>query len=128
MTETDQALYAFFSSFGLPAYGEGAVPDRDDQNNEIKPPYITVQQISPSWRASVPFYARLWYRDGSNAAINAKADEIAAAIGEGVNIPTPHGSVYINQGDNFAQHQASPGDTRLKCVYLSMILNNNTPR
>lgn len=122
MTECVQALYTFFSSFGLPAYGEGEVPTYDAQKREVKPPYITVQQISPSWRASVPFYARVWYRDSSNTAIDAKVDEIAEAIGEGVSIPTPGGAIYISQNDNFAQHQSSPGDPRLKCVYLSMIL------
>ena len=101
---------------GLPAYAEDGV------DAAAALPYITVQLISPIWRATTTFYARIWYRSRSTVEINAKADEIGAAIGEGVSIPTARGAVIITKADNFAQHMRFEGDEALKCVYLSMYL------
>lgn len=125
--ECIEALYTFFSSFGLPAYEEGRVPEYGPDGAKIAPPYITVQLIAPAPGEQAPFYARVWYRDRSNTAINAKVDEIAAALAAGAAIPTAHGAVYIYAGDNFDQRQAQPGDITLKCAYLSMSVQNNTP-
>ena len=124
--ECMSALYAFFSGFGIPAYGEGEVPLYDESGREIRPPYITVQLIAPDWRGARPFYARLWYRSRTYAEINAKADEIAEAIGEGASVTTAHGCVVINRDDNFLQYQPQAGDETLKCAYLSMVLQNCT--
>ena len=126
--ECIDALYRFFSGFGIPAYPEDNVPIRDPTTGEkTGPPYVTVQMIAPNWRGSVPFYARLWYRSDTYDDICAKADEIAGAIGEGVSLPTAHGAVIIGMEDNFCQFQPYAGDTALKCAYLSMNLQNNTP-
>lgn len=126
MTNTMEALSAFFSTFGIPAYAEGDVPDRGPDGAKVKPPYITVQPVEPHWRASVPFYARVWYRSNSYAAINATVDAIREAIGEGVSLPTPTGAVYVYPGDTFAQYQAQAGDPTLKCAYLQMQLMAHT--
>jgi len=126
MTNTMKALYGFFGSFGIPAYAENDVPDTvpDGAADKVKPtpPYITVQLVSPNWRAAVPIFARVWYRSDGYEAINAKVDAIADAIGEGVGIPTPTGAVYLYKGDTFAQYQDMAGDPTLKCAYLSMTM------
>ena len=122
------ALERFFSGFSIPAYPEDNVPIRDPATGEkTAPPYLTVQLNAPSWHGAAPFYARLWYRSDSYEEICAKVDEIAAAIGEGVSLPTRHGAVYVYKDDNFCQFQPYPGDTTLKCAYLSMTMQNNTP-
>lgn len=128
VTACVKALYSFFGGFGLPAYAEEAVPDRDPvTGREVRPPYITVQLAAPDWRGSAPFYARIWYRSHTYAGIDAKADEIGEAIGEGVSVPAEGGgAVYIHKDDKFAQHQPFPEDPTLKCVYLSMTLMNHT--
>ena len=120
MTETMKALYRFFSGFGMDAWPENNVP------SDARPPYITVQRVRPAWRATVPLYARVWYRSNSYEAIDAKIDEIEEAIGEGVSIPTEHGAVYLFKEDNFAQFQDFDGDPTLKCAYLSMALQAPT--
>ena len=126
MTYTAKALNLFFSRFGLPAFTENNVPEElEDANGvlqKVQPPYITYQQIEPSWRSAVPMYARVWYRGSNNVALDAKVDEIAAAIGEGVGIATPGGLIYLNRGDTFAQYQEFAGDPTLKCAYLSLTL------
>ena len=126
--ECIDALYRFFSGFSIPAYPEDNVPIRDPATGEkVPPPYVTVQLVAPDWRETVPFYARLWYRGDTYDDICAKVDAIGAAIGEGVSIPTEHGSVYINREGQFCQFQPYAGDTTLKCAYLSMAIQNNTP-
>lgn len=120
MTNTAKAIYSFFSGFGLPAYAESNVPD------EATLPYITYQQINPSWSSGAPFYARVWYRSESFVDINATVDAIEDAIGEGISLTTQTGAVYINKGDPFCQYQDMAGDTTLKCAYLSMIIQAHT--
>lgn len=126
MSETVKALYRFFGGFGLPVYAEDSVPNRDESGAKIKPPYITVQLVVPSWADAAPFYAHVWYRDAGFEAIDAKVDEIGAAIGEGVSLPTDSGAVYVFKGDPFAQYRPMSGDPALKCVYLNMSIMSHT--
>ena len=120
------AVERFFSGFGLPVYPEDNVPDRDTEGEPIRPPYLTVQLVTPTWRGKTPFFARLWYRATDYEAIAAKADEIEAAIGEGASVSTGNGAVYIYAEDPFCQFQPFPGDPTLKSAYLSMSLINLT--
>ena len=112
MTNTAIALYGFFSSFNLDAYVEYSVPD------DAHLPYITYQVLEPGWNDNGTIYARIWYRSTSYVAINAKVDEIRAAIGEGISLPTGNGAVYLTQGTPFAQNMPMEGDNTLKVVYL----------
>lgn len=116
MTETAEALYAFFGRFGWPVYPEDGVP------GAAQPPYITVRLLRPDWRSTATFYARVWDRAASQAGALQKADEIGAAIGEGVSVATEHGCVVIGKGATFAQVMPKPGDAALHCVYLDMTL------
>ena len=117
MTNTAIALYRFFSSFGLPAFPEYSVP------NEAQLPYITYQLIEPDWDDGGTFYARVWYRSTSYTAINAKVDQIRAAISEGKSIPTDGGAVYLNKGTPFVQYMPMEGDDTLKVAYLNFIIH-----
>ena len=117
MTEVDNALYRFFLRFGIPVYKE------DDAPSTASPPYITVKTATPTWDASAPIYARVWYRGATYLPINAKVDEIAAAIGHaGVSIPTETGCVWLYRANPFAQTQHMAGDPALQCVYLNMLI------
>lgn len=130
MTNTAQALYRFFSGFGLSAFTEYDVPDEFPDGNgvmqKVVPPYITYQLIEPDWRDAGQMYARVWYRDTSYAAINAKVDQIRAAIGEGLNLPTADGAVYLSKGTPFAQNMGMEGDDTLKVVYLNLSIQATT--
>ena len=130
MTQLQQALDAFFRGFGLPAYVEDEVPayDYDDEGArfEVKPPYITYQATAPDWKDGAPLYARVWYRDAGNEALNAKVDEIEAAIGEGASLPTESGCVYLFKGNPFVQRQRFQYDQTLKCAYLSFMMLAHT--
>lgn len=119
MKNTAKALYNFFSSFGLEAYVEYS-PDKDAQL-----PYITYQLVEPDWRDNATLYARVWYRSTSYVEINTKVDQIRAAIGEGLSLPTEDGAVYLTKGTPFAQNMPMEGDSTLKVVYL--LFNIQTP-
>ena len=120
MTQTAQALYAFFSSFSIPAYSENTEPDN------AAPPYITYELVEPEWRENMSFHATLWYRDTSFAAISAKVDQIRDALGEGISIKTQSGAVYLWRDTHFAQIESMDGDPTLKRGYLSLIMQANT--
>lgn len=123
MTSTATALNEFFSGFGLLAFPEYYVPEQyPDEHGDMQPvtlPYITYQVIEPDWRDSGSFYARVWYRSTSYAAINAKVDQISAAIGEGISLRTDSGAVYLTKGTPFMQYMPMEGDDTLKVAYLS---------
>lgn len=124
MTNTATVLYQFFSSFGLPAFPEHDVPrtyhDGQGAKHQVKPPYITYQVIEPDWRDSGVFYAMIWYRSDSYEAIHAKADQIKAAIGEGISLRTSDGgAVYLSKGTPFAQDMPMERDDTLIRVYLN---------
>lgn len=126
MTNTAKALDQFFNSFGIPAFVEYSVPETitiDGNKVRVKPPYITYQQIEPAIGESASMYARVWYRSIGFEAINAKTDEIGAAIGAGVSIPTDNGCVWLYKDRNWAQNQSTEGDDTLKVKYLSLIIN-----
>lgn len=117
MTNVAAALHAFFGGFGIPDYVEDTVPD------DATYPYITHQVVQPDWRDAGTLYARVWYRSLSIGGLCAKVDEIAAAVGEGVSIPTDGGAVYLNKGYPFVQYMPMAGDDMLKVAYLNFIIN-----
>lgn len=123
MTNTAKALYEFFSSFGIPAFVEDAVPD------DARLPYITYQEREPEWRDPVSLYARVYYRSTSYVPINAKVDQIKAAFFQGgsdncISIPTQDGAIYLS--DFSAENMPMDGDETLKCKYLTMTLTGHT--
>lgn len=115
MTNTAKALYGFFGSFDLSAYEVNSVPD------DAQLPYITYQLREPNWRDSGQLYAEIWYRSTSMRDIDAKTDEIKAAIGEGCSIPTDGGAIYLSKFTS--EHLPMAGDNTLKRMYLTMIIN-----
>ena len=118
MTQTAIALYEFFSSFGIPAYVVGCVPD------DAALPYITYQLREPDWREPTQLYCEVWYRSTSLVQINAKTDQIRAAIGEGISIKTASGAVYLS--DFTAEPMYMEGDDTLKRMYCTMTLYAHT--
>ena len=89
MMNTAQALYQFWSSFGLPAYTVGTVPD------EAQVPYITYSLVETEPLEPRTCYGQVWYRSTSNAALLAKVDEIKAVVGAGCSISCDGGYVVL---------------------------------
>ena len=116
MTQTAQALKSFFGGFGIPAYSETSVPD------DIQLPYITYPIKEPEWRQPTSFYIVLWCRTKGYASALAKADQIMAAIGEGVRLEIASGWVVIRPGNPLFQ-EIKDNDNDTKALYINLQLN-----
>lgn len=111
-----QALYGFWSSFGLPAYDQYTVPDGATL------PYITYEDVTDSFGNVVNMTASLWYRDPSWAAISRKAQEIADAIEAmyPITLPLDTGRLYLTRGTPWAQRMNEPDDSGIRRVVLNI--------
>lgn len=112
------AIYNFWSSFGLLAYEENAVPTGDDAP---KFPYITYQLVTDSFENEVLMTASLWYRSTSWAQANAKTEEISEAIGLGGKIiKCVGGRIWLKRGTPFAQRMGDETDSLIKRIYINI--------
>lgn len=125
MTSIAKALYAFYSGFGLPAYPEDGVPsdEEDGVPSVAKLPYITYTIVQPDFIDSALHQARVWYQSESYVGVNAKADEIIAAVGRGLLLPAGDGAVCLRPGTPLAQPMPIEGKPEIKVVYLNFQLN-----
>ncbi|MDE6671471.1 MAG: hypothetical protein K2K16_04665 [Ruminococcus sp.] len=106
-----EAIYRYFSAFGLPAFEENSVPE----NSPL--PYLTYELKTDSFGYTVNFCCSLWYRSQSWAEINAKTDEISRKIGVGgVLIPCSDGKIWLRRATPFA---VSMGDYLVKRKILN---------
>ena len=109
------AIYQFWSSFGLTAYEENAVP------TDAIFPYITYQLVTDSFDREIPLTASIWYRSESWTAINAKTEEISQKISRGGKImPCDGGAIWLKRGQPFAQNMIDESDDLIKRKYLNI--------
>lgn len=114
MTKAD-AIYQFWSSFGLTAYEENTVP------TDAAFPYITYQLVTDSFDREIPLTASIWYRSESWAGINAKTEEISQTISRGGKIiPCDGGAIWLKRGQPFAQSMGDESDDLIKRKYLNI--------
>lgn len=112
------AIYNFWSSFGLVAYEENALPTGDDAP---KFPYITYQLVTDSFENEVLMTASLWYRSTSWTQANAKAEEIGKTIGLGGKIiKCVGGRIWLKRGTPFAQRMGDETDSLIKRIYINV--------
>lgn len=108
------ALYNFFSGFDIPAYEENSVYDMEPAPAY---PYLTYEVATDSFEGNdVPLAFSLWYRSTSWVGINAKSDEISAAIGRGKITPCDGGSILIHRGHPFARRMGEGSDDMVKRI------------
>ena len=109
-----QAIYNFWSSFGIPAYEENSVPD------EAQLPYITYEYISDSFGSELLLTASIWERSNSWVSINSKAETIAQRLAGGVSLPCEDGGVILWRGTPFAQSMTDDSDKEVKRILLQI--------
>lgn len=114
MMKAAQALSNWFAQFGLPVYLETDVPD------EAELPYITIPLKVPEWDKKTSFHISVWYRTNSNQAMIAKGDQIAQAVGLGIEIPFTGGMIVLYP-DNPLQQVMVDGDYR--SIYMLFTIN-----
>lgn len=111
----DEAIYSFYSGFSLPAYDENTVPEGSAL------PYITYSVSTDSIGNMVILSASLWYRSTSWAAIQDKADEIAADLGYGGKIiKIDNGYLWLVKGSPFAQRMSEPSDKMVRRIIINI--------
>lgn len=92
MTQTE-ALYKFFSSFGIPAYPANSVPET------TKYPWLTYEAKTGFWGDSVSCAVNIYYHTESERLPNAKAQEIADEIGlGGIQLHCDTGAIWVKRG------------------------------
>ena len=114
MRATAKALKTFVSSFGLPAYTVGSVPD------DVTVPYLVYPLNEPEWNQKATWYIQGWYRSSSNAALAEKADQIVSEIGAGIKLDTGVGYISIYPETPLVQLMTD-GDYR--SFYISLSIN-----
>lgn len=107
-------LKSFFSGFGIPAYTLDSVPDN------VTLPYITYPLTEPEWSGQGNFYCQVWYPKNQLADLLTKADQITAAIGQGIKIE--HGAGYV------VLYPATPliqilSDDYSQSAYINLLIN-----
>lgn len=111
----EQALYRFWSGFGLPAYDEQTVPD------DAVPPYITYETNVDALDSTLALTGSLWYRTTSWEEITAKSKVIGDYIGRGgIVVPYTDGAVWITRRAPFAQRITDPNDDSIRRIYMSI--------
>lgn len=118
-----ESQYAFWSSFGWPAYEENIVFTDGD---EPAWPHITYQAMSGVLGQEMVISASLWDRNDSWLRLDKKSDEILKYIvaHEPVLMPIDGGGYLWIKLDNntpFAQHLASGSDDdTAKRIYITV--------
>ena len=113
----EAAIYAFLSSFAIPAYASSSVPD------QAAFPYITYDLVLGEWgQPEVNMPVNVWYRTDSEALPNAKVREISQAIGMGgVTLPCDGGMLWVKKGSPWAQAVTVDGeDEKVKRRYVNI--------
>ena len=109
------ALQAFFSQF-MDAYAASAVPD------DVTFPYLTYELITSAWEGGeVGLAVNLWFYTTSEAAPNAKAQELSDAIGYGgVTLPCDGGFIWLKRGSPWCQNLQDDTDKNIKQRYINV--------
>lgn len=101
-----EALYQFWSSFGIPAYRENRVPDVD----EISYPYLTYEARTGVFDADVVANTSIWTR-GTLEEADALADAVEGRLKNGGEIVHfDNGSFWITIEPNSTQDMDDPND------------------
>lgn len=114
MINTAQALYGFWSSFGIPAYTAQTVPD------DAVLPYITYNLPETEPLDPATHYAQVFYRTTEHAALLAMVDRIKAAIGTGRRLECDGGLVVLRPSTPYVQTQ---GTDENKYAYINLQIN-----
>lgn len=113
-----QAQYAFWSSFGVPAYEENSVPD-----NPVFP-YITYESAASAFDDDYFVNASVWTRSTSWAQADALSDAIEQNLTYGGKVlPYTGGMIWVTLGAPFAQSMGDPEDGMIKRKRLSVLLH-----
>ena len=111
-----QALFDFFSSFGIPTYLESSVPETANF------PYITYNLVTSTFtqETATNMVVNVFYRQ-NEAVANDKVSEISRAIGlNGRLLNCEDGKVWLQRGNPWCQSMSDPVDDKIQRRYLNV--------
>ena len=110
------ALYNFFKSFELPAYEEDSVFAMAMSGQAPALPYITYEGKADFFgEVDSPLTFSLWYRSSSWTEINAKSQQISAAIGRvGKILKCDGGYILIQRSQPWVQNMGDDSDDMIR--------------
>ena len=116
------ALYTFFASFGLSAYEEHSVYAMAMQGQAPTFPYITYEGKTDFFGDNdTPLSFSIWYRSSTWKDINAKSQQISAAIGRvGTIITCDGGYILIKRSQPWGQNMGDDSDDMVKRNYHNL--------
>lgn len=118
-----QALYSFWSSFSWPAVNEQSdIDETTAAELGFDNRRIEYENRTGDFTGPVALTASLFHRSTSWAAINAKAEEIRAFIGQGYKMPIDGGYLWITAQNPFTQDSA-PADIGWRRIVLNINAN-----
>lgn len=110
----EQALHAFWASFGLTTYDENTVPE------DAAMPRLTYSVVSDSLGSTVAPSASLWYRTSSWQEITEKKEQISSAIGRGGKlVHYDGGAIWIKRGVPFSR-RVHDEDDKIRRIYINI--------
>ena len=111
----DKALHTWLSQF-LSAYPASNVPD------DAGFPRLTYDFVNGAWDSGeIGLPVNIWYYTEGEAVPNAKAQEIADAIGMGgVFVPYDGGAMWVKRGSPWCQNIADESDKNIKRRYINI--------
>lgn len=117
-----EAIYNFWSQFGIPAIDEQSAYDPETLRQlNIDFPYITFQTGIGDFSQDVSLSADLYYRSTSWAEIEAKASEIADYIGLGGKIVRyDGGAVWIKRGSTMYQRMSAENPFDIRRIHINI--------
>lgn len=105
------AFYKFFSSFGIPAYISGNIPD------DAKMPYITYAPVIGDWESHNTLTVNIYYKSTSYAALFDTTTKIMNSVKRGELLNFDGGKIFLNLTDTVAQFPATE-DPSVKQAFL----------
>lgn len=120
-----EALYNFYSDFGIEAYEENSVPTGKDKPDY---PYIVyeVQQGGFDGYNDVALSFSIIDRNDSFVPSYQLMDTIAETIGDGKVIELDNGYMKIRQGSPWAQNQRDNADSSIRRLYSIIMVTYYT--
>jgi hypothetical protein len=114
-----EALYYFWSQFGVPAFDENTIPTGADSPSM---PYITYESSTDSLGGELALTGSLWSRSASWESAENLAELIAATIaGRGFWITKIKGGyLRIFKRSPFAQRMADPSDDMIRRIVINI--------
>ena len=110
------AIHEFFSQFDMEAYPSAAVP------HDVVFPYLTHEIPFDSFSGGeVSGTVNLWFATESEAIPNAKAQQLADAIGPGgITLPVDGGYIWLKRGSPWCQPVPDDTAPNIKRRYLNV--------